>query len=263
MLKYHPKYHPLTWIGIVGGAFTLFANFKDGLNLADWARTSIGHWQYWNYATWVWALGSFGIEPSPKIAPALSFAAAIASLAAGLNFSLCPEQQTQPGNQAIKRQKLTTLLIGAAFYTALTAGFALAHDWLLPLEKYFPQYVRDFDYLAVFLFPTAFLIFVMKERRSVILASVLYFLCAICLLVIPALIQRYLGTHGINTIEYDEYDVVSDALQMMVFVYFCQIGWMAVVLFTPVRPLIQSLAFLLTGVAILAGLGELSGWGRA
>jgi len=39
------KYQVLTWIGIVGSAITLFANLKGVLDLADWAREIVAHWQ--------------------------------------------------------------------------------------------------------------------------------------------------------------------------------------------------------------------------
>ena len=257
------KYHPLTWIGIVGGAITLFANFKDAPNLADWARKSAGHWQDLNYTIWAWLFGTLGIEPSEKMVPSLSFAVCIASLVIGLNVSLSATKRGQPDNQTANRQKLIAFLAGAILYTGLTAGFALAHDWLLAPEKYLPQYMRDFDYLAVFLFPTAFLLFVMKERGLVMLASLLFFVCTACLVVIPAFIQLFLATHGTNSIEHNQYDIISDAVLMMVLVYLCQIGWMAAVLFSPIRPLIQGLTLILIGTAFLTGLAKISKMGSA
>jgi TIR domain len=47
------KYEVLTWIGIVGGALTLFTNLSSVLKLADWARMLVEHWQEWTYAFWV------------------------------------------------------------------------------------------------------------------------------------------------------------------------------------------------------------------
>jgi len=117
--------------------------------------------------------------------------------------------------------------------------------------------MRDFYYLAVFLFPTAFLIFVMEEKALVVSASLLFFLCVTLLAVIPAV------SHGINNVEYDEYDTLNDAVLMMLLIYFYQIGWMAVVLFTPLRPLVQCLGFLLMGAAILVAIGKISEFGAA
>ena len=252
------KYQPLTWIGIFGGAITLFSNFKDAPSLANWARKLAGHWQDLNYEIWAVLFGTVGIEPSEKMVPTLSFAVFVVLLAIGINRSASPAQRTLPENQVTKRPKIITFLAGSILYTGLTVGFALAHDWLLTPEKYLPQDMRDFDYLAVFLFPTAFLIVVMKERGLVMLASLLFFICATCLFVIPVLFPPFIPTHGTNSIEQDQYDVIRDALLMMVLVYFCQIGWMAAVLFSPMRPLVQGMTLILIGTAILTGLAAIS-----
>jgi hypothetical protein len=250
-----PKYHALAWIGIVGGAITVFANLKDVMNLADWTSRLIGYWQDWNHAIWVWVFDFIanGFEPSQSIVPMLSFAVFITSLVAGLNLSFSPEKR----DQAMKRQKVILFLLGSVLYTGLTVGFAVAHDWLILLEQYLPQYMRDFDYLAVFLFPAVFLIFVMEEKALVVPASLLFFLCVTFLVVIPA------SGQGINNADYDEYDTLDDAVLMMLLIYFYQIGWMAVVLFTPLRPLVQCLSFLLMGVAILIAIGKISEFGPA
>ena len=39
------RYQVLTWVGIIGGAITLFANLRGVLDLADWAR-----WLYFHLA---------------------------------------------------------------------------------------------------------------------------------------------------------------------------------------------------------------------
>src|SRR5262245_24667892 len=41
------KYELLTWVGIVGGALTLFTNLGAVLKLADWARVLVQHWKEW------------------------------------------------------------------------------------------------------------------------------------------------------------------------------------------------------------------------
>ena len=67
------KYEVLTWVGIVGGALTLFTNLGSVLKLADWARVLVEHWKEWTHAFWVWALGWLGIHLAPDWAPVLSF----------------------------------------------------------------------------------------------------------------------------------------------------------------------------------------------
>ena len=39
------KYELLTWVGIVGGALTLFTNLSAVLKLADWARLLVQNWK--------------------------------------------------------------------------------------------------------------------------------------------------------------------------------------------------------------------------
>jgi hypothetical protein len=67
----------------------------------------------------------------------------------------------------------------------------------------------------------------MEEKALVVPASLLFFLCVTFLVVISA------SGQGINNADYDEYDTLNDAVLMMLLIYFYQIGWMAVVLFTP------------------------------
>ena len=67
------KYELLTWVGIVGGALTLFTNLGAVLKLADWARVLVDHWREWTHAFWVWAFGWLGIHLPWRLAPVLSF----------------------------------------------------------------------------------------------------------------------------------------------------------------------------------------------
>ena len=67
------KYELLSWLGIVGGALTLFTNLSAVLKLADWARVLVEHWKEWTHAFWVWAFGWLGIHLPPEWTPFLSF----------------------------------------------------------------------------------------------------------------------------------------------------------------------------------------------
>jgi hypothetical protein len=67
------KYEVLTWVGIVGGALTLFTNLGSVLKLADWARVLVQHWKEWTHAFWVWTFGWLGIHVPPEWSPVLSF----------------------------------------------------------------------------------------------------------------------------------------------------------------------------------------------
>src|SRR5262245_17493278 len=67
------RYEVLTWVGIVGGALTLFTNLGAVLKLADWARVLVEHWKEWTRAFWVWTFGWLGIHLPPGWTPVLSF----------------------------------------------------------------------------------------------------------------------------------------------------------------------------------------------
>ena len=67
------KYEVLTWVGIIGGALTLFGNLDAVLKLADWAHVLVQHWKEWTHAFWLWAFGWLGIHLAPEWTPVLSF----------------------------------------------------------------------------------------------------------------------------------------------------------------------------------------------
>jgi TIR domain-containing protein len=67
------KYELLTWVGIVGGAMTLFTAIALTLVLAPWAQFLVDHWRQWTHAFWVRALGWLGIHVPPEWTPVLSF----------------------------------------------------------------------------------------------------------------------------------------------------------------------------------------------
>jgi hypothetical protein len=77
------RYELLTWVGIVGGALTLFTNLRGVLQLADWARVLVENWREWSHAFWLWAFGWLGIHLSPEWTPILSFVSFGSFLAIG------------------------------------------------------------------------------------------------------------------------------------------------------------------------------------
>src|SRR5262245_14174669 len=82
------RYELLTWIGLVGGALTLFTNLGAVLKLADCARVLVEHWRAWTHAFWVWAFGWLGIHLEPEWAPVLSFLlfGSLLTIGQALNF---------------------------------------------------------------------------------------------------------------------------------------------------------------------------------
>ena len=77
------KYEVLTWVGIVGGALTLFTNLGAVLKLADWARVLVQGWKEWTHAFWLWAFSWLGIHLPPVWTPVLSFLLFVSALTVG------------------------------------------------------------------------------------------------------------------------------------------------------------------------------------
>src|SRR5262249_55221773 len=67
------RYELLTWVGIVGGAWTLFARIGGVFALAPLAQVLVQDWNKGTHAFWVWAFGLLGIHLAPELTPVLSF----------------------------------------------------------------------------------------------------------------------------------------------------------------------------------------------
>jgi hypothetical protein len=63
----------LSWVGIIGMAVTVFSNLSSLLQLADWGRQLVIHWEEWTKILWVWSFSWIGIHIPAPFAPALTF----------------------------------------------------------------------------------------------------------------------------------------------------------------------------------------------
>ena len=120
------KYELLTWVGIVGGALTLFGNLDAVLKLADWARILGENWKAWTHAFWLWVLGWLGIQLPPQWTPVLSFLLFESLLTIGQAFRF---------NRAIKAQageydeKSFQLISWCTFFCVVSmVAFAVGED---------------------------------------------------------------------------------------------------------------------------------------
>jgi hypothetical protein len=124
------KYEVLTWVGIVGGALTLFTNLGAVLKLADWARLLVQGWKEWTHGFWVWAFGWVGIHLPPEWTPVLSFL---------LFGSLLTIGQAIQFRRTIKAQQATDRYQGKAFQLISWRTFLcvvctlIVLGWSLPL----------------------------------------------------------------------------------------------------------------------------------
>src|SRR5262249_34416785 len=79
----HSLSRPLIWIGIVGGAITLFTNLSGILSLADWASELIQQWQALNRIFWELVFGLINVKISKEVVPVISITAIVALLGVG------------------------------------------------------------------------------------------------------------------------------------------------------------------------------------
>jgi len=76
----------ILWLGILGGAITLFANLLAPLDMADWAWWIVGHWQEGAPAFWDLPAGWLGIEVPSLLVPPLNIATFLLLTAIGVRI---------------------------------------------------------------------------------------------------------------------------------------------------------------------------------
>src|SRR6516164_7866581 len=128
------KYELLTWVGIVGGALTLFGNLDAVLKLADWARVLVDHWKEWTHAFWLWAFGWLGIHLPPEWTPVLSFLLFGSLLAIGQAVKYNRIINNQPlvdkyDSQSFQLKSWRTLFCLVLIILCLTPALALFADF--------------------------------------------------------------------------------------------------------------------------------------
>lgn len=67
------RYAALTWLGILGGAITLFANLQNLVKFADWMSLLVTNWQYVTHEVWSRFAGLVGIRIPNYFSPILTF----------------------------------------------------------------------------------------------------------------------------------------------------------------------------------------------
>jgi hypothetical protein len=77
------RYQVLTWVGVVGGAITIFTHLREVLALAEWAKWLVANWQSLTVAFWEFWLGWIGIRLSATAALGLSLATFTTAVAIG------------------------------------------------------------------------------------------------------------------------------------------------------------------------------------
>jgi len=250
------KYQVLTWVGIVGSAITVFANLQGVLDLADWARELAKHWHEWNHIIWGWVFSLIGIKLPRGLAPVLSFTLFTIVLIVGVNLAERRDTSLQErrangetGKDNHRGHKFASRFFAGVIYYVVM--LFLAVGLIVVLLIFIPSkhsvVLLDTSLIDVFFvalvggFPTCYLLYVVKDRRLLVLvASVLFFFMALCLFWVPL--------HGQSEPPYTE----------LALLFMFPILWMAVILFSPLQQLTRRLGFVALSVLTLVGLSQIS-----
>lgn len=76
-----------SWVGVFGGALTLFSNLEAVLKLADWANVLVTNWKAWTHEFWKWLLGWVGIRIPPELVAPLTFGCFVVLMAISVKFA--------------------------------------------------------------------------------------------------------------------------------------------------------------------------------
>jgi TIR domain len=126
------RYQVLTWIGIVGGAITIFTHLREVLWLAEWAKLLVANWQSLTVAFWQFWLGWIGIRLSATAALGLSLATFTIAVAIGARGDARRVPAVVLSPQLQRRQQRTMRLLPwlFAFLVACCIGLiAYIHIW--------------------------------------------------------------------------------------------------------------------------------------
>jgi hypothetical protein len=229
------RYELLTWVGIVGGALTLFTNLGAVLKLADWARVLVQHWREWTHAFWVWAFGWLGIHVPPDWAPILSFLFFVSSLTVGQAVKFTT---THPTSAAKYSETSLRLISWRAFFcivVMIVVFFAVS---------FIPEPSSDeAQYLKItlmFISPLVIVILFSRHKLQTSLVILLFFIFSIVII-------TSLG----------DIDVVSFAASVT-FVSAFFLMPLILLSVAPAKAAARRLIFLALGLLLLIALNELS-----
>jgi hypothetical protein len=246
------KYQVLTWVGIVGSVITLFANLNGILDLADWARELVVHWHEWTRMAWGWVFNLIGLRVPRVFVPMISFIASVGLLVAGVNLSARHIQPPDRLQLAIP-SKVIILIAGIVFYTSIF--IVILGNLITVFEVGFLKLIaagfwvglKSLVGLLLFLgIPVAYLACFVEQRWSWLVVNSLLFLCMACLLLLPTVSGYSTDNEGIF------------AVRLLSAFLLLEVGWMAVILFSPVKQLTRRLGFVVLGVLTLVALSEIS-----
>jgi len=251
------KYQILTWIGIIGTAITLFTTLKDALDLADWARDLVAHWQEWTQVFWGWVFRLFQVKIPREFVPIITFSAFSVLLVAGVNISASIGGQSVKSNNSIFVMRRVYIFGGGLLIYVITmviVGYAVDIAFMFIPEDTSAASVSVITSLAVLAYaiaqvvPIGHLLYFLRERSWVLIASLLFLAMSVCLLFVPL----FFGVLRSGDASTAADESILSALALL------QFSWMAAIIFSPVQQLTRRLGFVVLGVLTLISLSEIS-----
>lgn len=256
------------WLGILGGAITLFSNVSALLDVANWARWLVHQWRAWTRASWQLLLGWLHIEVTPLLASALSLILFVGLLAVSvrLRSDERPNLKTALGSdpKMTLRKILTRLIVyalgvGGLFAVIYQYGDTLgpAFDWIADFQN---KAERAFEKIPMPLH-AAWGVLIASACVAITVGwiSLSALRYGLDLNQWPESTDRTLAIALISLIALCFLLPVSGDIRGIMNVYnagmFLAIGALAI---APSRPLNQKLLFVVIGVGLLIGLSELS-----
>src|SRR5215472_14953545 len=240
------KYEVLTWVGIVGGALTLFTNLGAVLKLADWAGILVQHWKEWTHAFWVWAFGWLGIHVPPEWTPVLSFFSfgLLLTIGQAVKFNSTLKNQPDVDKYSEKSFQLishTTLLCFVSILAIVISSLAIFT---------FGSSLTDviIAYIGVLIAPGVIIVLFAKDKVHAALSVLLITIFCWIIAISPILTWMEL-------LDYDASAPGSTAVPMQ---------WalpLILLSVAPAKAISRRLIFLALGLLLLIALNELSKFG--
>jgi hypothetical protein len=235
------KYELLTWVGIVGGALTLFGNLDTALKLADWAHVLVENWKEWTHAFWVWAFGWLGIHVPPYWTPVLTFL---------LFGSLLTIGQAIQFRHTIKTQQIIDKYHGKSLLVLLVAVSTLIATSLLVLTGFVPFVNTATLASPLSIVPvTAFNLFA-RDRLHAVMAA--------CLMVIFWVIISVNPIVSIGMSSENPSDNLAVAAAYFASAAMLLVLTLIILSAAPAKAVSRRLIFLALGLLLLVALNELS-----
>jgi len=243
------KYELLTWVGIVGGALTLFTNLGAVLKLADWATVLVRHWEEWTHAFWVWAFGWLGIHVPPVWAPVLSFLLFWALLTIGSAIKFKSTTQSSKGKYQGKGFRIgaISMLLWMIFVSSVvTLVVTNTYERIVGAPMSSMSGMFGTDIIAWSITPAIVIAVFARQRLHATISAVLFF-GAFSLIMLLQL--------DITLMQLDPF---SSALVVLTVVLLAWIAPVILLLVAPAKAVSRRLIFLALGVLLLIALNELS-----